>query len=106
MSHIATWFFFVLAAVVCHAFGVLNHHNASLLIAFTAAALALHRFALYIVEISEVRDEEPPYPDLHMEFTRRYFTACETSQAQDWLQCALAAKRWESAVTKSLGRSA
>lgn len=98
MSHIITWLTIALGLIIAHAIGAASQDAAGLCMVVAGVALAAHKLFVWGYSLGEV--EEMPFPDLHDEFVRRYFVAAQTGKAADWLQAALAAKRWENALSK------
>lgn len=98
MSHVIAWIIVSVAAITGHAMGGFQEETVAIVMVVSMVTLAAHRALTSLVRISD--SEEIPFQDLHDDFMRWYFTAAKTSQPNHWMQAALAAKRWENAVTK------
>jgi hypothetical protein len=98
MSHIWTFLFIVCMSIVAHAAGFASREDAAWVMVISLVALAVHWLVMKIDALSEL--DEPPFPNLHSEFVRAYFEACNSSQPADWQGAAVAAKRWENALIK------
>lgn len=99
MSHIVAWMLVLIACVAAEAAGVSSHDSAAFFMIASLAALALHWVMSRMYTISEV-DDDLPHEDLRRDFLKQYFKASDSSLPEDWLQAALAAKRWEIAMGK------
>lgn len=99
MSHIITWLVIAVGLAIAHALGAATQTEVGMCLVVAGIALVGQKLFAWCYTLGELGGEMP-FPEMHDDFIRRYFVACQTSKAGDWTQAAHAAKRWENALSK------